>query len=104
MRMWPLVLALVGLIGVGCWSHARRKFVDALEERPGPAAEVVNEIRKLYLVERHARDACLASPERLALRKKISEPLLTALKPRLVTLQEESLPQSPLGKAARYAL
>ena len=93
-----------GLIGVGCWSHARRKFVDALEERPGPAEEVVSEIRKLYLVERHARDACLAPAERLALRKKISAPLLTALKPRLVTLQEASLPQSPLGKAARYAL
>ena len=93
-----------GLIGVGCWSHARRKFVEALEERLEPAAEVVSEIRKLYLVERHARDACSAPGERLALRKKISAPLLTALKPRLVTLQEESLPQSPLGKAARYAL
>lgn len=93
-----------GLIGVGCWSHARRKFVDALDEQPGPAEEVVSEIRKLYLVERHARDACLAPAERLALRKKISAPLLTALQPQLVTLQEASLPQSPLGKAARYAL
>jgi transposase len=93
-----------GLIGVGCWSHARRKFVDALDERPGPAAEVVSEIRQLYLVERHAREACLASVERLALRQKISAPLLAALKPKLVALQEASLPQSPLGKAARYAL
>lgn len=93
-----------GLIGVGCWSHARRKFVEALEERPGPATEVVNELRKLYLVERHARDECLSPAERLALRQKISAPLLTALKSRLVTLQETSLPQSPLGKAARYAL
>ena len=92
------------LIGVGCWSHARRKFVEALEERPGPAEEIVSEIRKLYLVERHARDACLKPEERLALRKEIAQPLLTALKPRLVTWQEESLPQSPLGKAARYAL
>ncbi len=93
-----------GLIGVGCWSHARRKFVEALEERPGPAEETVSEIRKLYLVERHARDACLPPAERLALRKEISEPLLTALKLRLVSFQEGSLPQSPLGKAARYAL
>jgi transposase len=92
------------LIGVGCWSHARRKFVEALEERPGPAEEIVSEIRKLYLVERHARDACLKPEERLALRKEIAQPLLTALQPRLVAWQEESLPQSPLGKAARYAL
>jgi transposase len=27
----------LGLIPVGCWSHARRKFVDALEERPDDA-------------------------------------------------------------------
>ena len=93
-----------GLIGVGCWSHARRKFVEALEERPGPAEEIVSELRKLYLVERHARDACLKPEERLALRREISEPLLTALQPRLVAFQETSLPQSPLGKAARYAL
>ena len=65
---------------------------------------MVSEIRKLYLVERHAREACLPPADRLALRKKISEPLLTALQPKLVTLQEASLPQSPLGKAARYAL
>jgi transposase len=45
-----------GLIPVGCWSHGRRKFVDALEERPNEAGHLVTEIRKLYLIERHARD------------------------------------------------
>lgn len=93
-----------GLIGVGCWSPARRKLVDALDERPGPAAEVVSEIRKRCLVERPARDACLAPAERRVVRKKISAPLLTARQPKLVTVQEASLPQSPLGKAARDAL
>jgi transposase len=47
------------LIPVGCWSHARRKFVEALEERPREAGEIVTELRKLYLIERHARDECL---------------------------------------------
>lgn len=93
-----------GLIPVGCWSHARRKFVDALEERPQDAGELVTEIRKLYLIERHARDECLEPDQRLRLRQEKSAPILSALKPRLEALLPVCLPQSPLGKAIRYTL
>jgi hypothetical protein len=93
-----------GLIPVGCWSHARRKFVEALEEKPQQAGEIVTEIRRLYLVERHARDECLTAEQRLKLRQEISLPVLSAMQPRLEALREKSLPQSPSGKAARYAL
>ena len=93
-----------GLIPVGCWSHARRKFVEALEERSEPTTEIVTEIRKLYLVERHARDQCLDVPARLQLRREVSAPILAALKPRLQSIWPSCLPQSPLGKAIKYAL
>jgi len=93
-----------GLIPVGCWSHGRRKFVDALEERPNEAAEIVTEIRKLYLIERHARDQCLRAAQRWKLREEKSAPILAALKPRLEGLLTGCLPQSPLGKAIRYTL
>ena len=43
------------LISVGCWSHARRKFVDALEDQAESATPVVNEIRKLYFRARWPR-------------------------------------------------
>lgn len=92
------------LIPVGCWSHARRKFIDALEERPEEARPVVGEIRKLYLVERHARDEDLHPEQRLKLRQEISRPILMALQPGLEVWREKYLPQSPSGKAARYAL
>lgn len=93
-----------GLIPVGCWSHARRKFVEALEERPEPAGELVTEIRKIYLIERHARDECLDAVQRLHLRREKSAPILAALKPQLEALLPGCLPQSPLGKAIRYVL
>ena len=93
-----------GLIPVGCWSHARRKFVEALEERPEQAGLLVTEIRKLYLIERHARDECLEADQRLRLRREKSVPILAAFKPRLEELLPGCLPQSPLGKAIRYAL
>ena len=93
-----------GLLGVGCWSHARRKFVEALAERPDPAGELVTEIRKLYLIERHARDECLKPEQRWELRHQKSVPILAAFKQRLEELRPGCLPQSPLGKAIRYTL
>jgi len=93
-----------GLIPVGCWSHGRRKFVEALEERPNEAGLLVTEIRKLYLIERHARDECLVAEQRRRLRQEKSAPILAAFKLRLEELRPGCLPQSPLGKAIRYAL
>jgi len=78
--------------------------VDALEERPNEAGLLVTEIRKLYLIERHARDECLEPKQRWQLRQEKSVPILAAFKPRLEELRPGCLPQSPLGKAIRYTL
>jgi transposase len=92
------------LIPVGCWAHARRKFVEALEGQPNETTAIVNELRKIYMVERHARDESLSPKQRHELRQKISLPVVAALRPMLQGVQEKVLPQSPLGKAARYCL
>jgi hypothetical protein len=92
------------LIPVGCWSHARRKFVDALDEQPSVAAEPIAEIRKLYLLEQRAREECLSSAQRGVLRQERAGPILVGLKPRLEQLLPGQLPRSALGKALRYAL
>jgi transposase len=94
----------LGLTPVGCWAHARRKFVDALDDQPGETTAIVNELRKLYMVERHARDEGLTPEQRHQLRQKTSAPVLAALRPMLEILQDKVLPQSPAGKAARYCL
>jgi transposase len=99
-----LAKANPGLIPVGCWAHARRKFVDALDERPEEGGQIVTEIRKLYLIERHARDEDLRPEQRFKLRVEHSAPILAALQPRLQALRPGCLPQSPLGKAIGYAL
>jgi transposase len=93
-----------GLIPVGCWAHARRKFIEGQEEEPALAIPIIAELRKLYLIERQARDQNLGPPERAALRQEKSLPILKALQPVLESLQARVLPQSPLGKAARYCL
>jgi transposase len=92
------------LMGVGCWAHARRKFVEALEERPAEVGLIVTEIRKLYLIEQRARDEALAAEARFKLRHELAAPILAALKPRLEALRPSCLPQSPTGKAIRYVI
>lgn len=92
------------LIPVGCWAHARRKFVEALEDQRDEALAIVNEVRRLYMVERHARAEGLAAEQRHHLRQQLSLPILTSLQPLIQSVKERVLPQSPLGKAARYCL
>ena len=60
-----------GLIHVGCWAHARRKFVDAVKVNPkdGAAIAMVTRMDALFLVDRHARQQKLGADERAALRR-----------------------------------
>jgi len=92
------------LIPVGCMAHVRRKFADAYEDRPEEAQWFVEQIRKLYLIEKHARDEGLLANQRHTLRHQLGPPIWSAIKERLDLLAPGLLPQSPLGKAVRYAL
>ena len=60
----------------GCWAHARRKFVDALNENNRLATEALCFIRKIYKVESDADKAGLNSDERKDQRLKISYPTI----------------------------
>jgi transposase len=95
-----------GITYAGCMAHARRGFVDALKVAPGDRAleAIVQEIAQLYAVEKRAREIGLTHGERARLRKLRSQPLLAALKEKIVGLRKQVLPQSAAGKAANYAL
>jgi transposase len=58
------------LVHVGCWAHARRKFVDAVKVNPKDAAAVVMVTRMdaLFLIDRDARRRELSVHERQAQR------------------------------------
>ena len=89
------------VIEVGCWAHARRKFVDAQKTSPREAHEAVARIKQLYGVEHEAKDFDVAA--RMSLRQQKSVPLLAALKDWLDPLAVTALPKSPLGEAVTYA-
>ena len=65
-----------GLIHVGCWAHARRKFVDAVKVNPkdGAAIAMVTRMDALFLVDREAREQQLNAEQRSALRREHAHP------------------------------
>ncbi len=89
------------VIEIGCWAHARRKFVEAEKTSPREAYEAVARIRQLYALEHE--DKTLDASARAALRQKQSVPLLADLKEWLNRVAVAALPKSPLGEAITYA-
>ena len=94
------------LVHVGCWAHARRKFVDAVKLNPqdGAAIAMVTRMDALFLVDRHARQQQLGVEERLALRREHAESWAEEIRRECVALSQTVLPKSALGQAAAYTL
>ena len=94
------------LVHVGCWAHARRKFVDAvkLNARDEYAVRMVASMDALFRVEAEARQGGLAAEERLALRREQSEALARQIHDDCLALAKRALPQSAIRKAAAYTL
>lgn len=95
-----------GIIHVGCMSHARRGFVDALKVAPKDPvpAEIIDRIGKLYSVEQQARLAGLGPTQRQAARQRLSAPVMDQLKARLVDIRQQIPPGTKLAQACDYAL
>ncbi len=87
------------VVEIGCWAHARRRFVEAFLT-DGSAARMVAFIQQLYQVEHAAAD--LGPEARQALRREASVPLLARIDAERQGLAQAVLPKSPLGDAVRY--
>jgi len=86
----------------GCWSHARRRFIEAEKVAPEMAREAVDFLGALFRVERQAKD--FSVEERLALRQAQSAPVLAKLREKLVGWKEQLLPKHPMAEAVNYTL
>lgn len=98
------------VIRVGCWAHARRKFVEAQGEDPKAVRVALKLIGRLYRLERawdaadaeanRARDAL----ERARLRTIHFDRSLRWLHALALALRSRHRPKSGLGQAAGYLL
>lgn len=87
---------------VGCWAHARRKFHDHRTLAPAFCRHVLDEIGKLYKIEKELRGR--PPDERLAMRQERAGPIMQRLLERLRDERPGHLPKNPITQAIGYVL
>ena len=94
------------MISVGCHAHARRPFAELakLSKISGLAHDALKFYKKLYAIEREARENNLSSEDRYLLRQEKASPVLKTFKEWLDHYVLKTPEQSKIGKAIRYCL
>jgi len=101
---YSAVAAQSGFERMGCWAHARRKFVEAQKIQPkgktGRADIALNLINKLYGIERDIND--IGDEQRHENRQHKSLPIPAQLHGWLEKTQPQVTAQNAMGKAVGY--
>ena len=91
-----------GVLLLGCWAHARRKFEESLKEDKTGAEYALAQIGKLYQVEAMADDQKLDYEQRAELRKRLAYPIMRAFEKWVVNYYPKVFPKGRMGKALSY--
>jgi len=91
-----------GVLLLGCWAHARRKFTEALKEDKSGAEYALEQIGMLYRVETMASEQKMDNEQRAALRKKLAYPILCAFEKWIVNYYPKAIPKGRMSKALSY--
>jgi hypothetical protein len=94
------------MVHAGGWSHARRKFMEAVKLHPQDteAVRIVRLIDGLFAIDAETRMTKLDHAARHVLRSKKAPALLEEIKAAVTAARATSLPASALAKAANYTL
>jgi transposase len=94
------------IVHAGCWAHVRRKFFKLYRAAPksSSARYALAVIRRLYRIERLAREKNLDPAGVRALREKLAQPRLERFKKWLDRVALCTPPEGMLGQAVAYAL
>ncbi|OGV90826.1 MAG: hypothetical protein A3K19_23795 [Lentisphaerae bacterium RIFOXYB12_FULL_65_16] len=96
------VMKTDGIVEVGCWAHATRRFKQAAVYHPVETVPILDWLKHIYQVEEQTRD--LPPQQRHAVRLASSKPVLDALFRTFEQLRAKLLPKSLLGEAVNYCL
>lgn len=92
-----------GVVEVGCWAHARRKFDEAVSSRPKEATDILARIARLYHeVETPCKD--MAPEQRAGYRQDHASPIVTGIFEKIEEVRQQTIPSEPLRKAIDYVL
>ena len=98
-----------GIILLGCWAHARRKFDKVIKAMGSPrkqsaADQALDYIRQLYGIEKLASQKGLDAERKKQLRQQEAKPILDEFKVWLDEMATKTPPKGLLGKAIGYTL
>jgi transposase len=95
-----------GVIQLGCFAHARRKFIDAQKVAPSKKGKIskadmaVQMIAKLYVIEKAIKEK--STEQRYDIRQQKSKPQLEKIKVWLDKTLLNTLPKGKTGQALAY--
>jgi hypothetical protein len=92
----------MGVLLLGCWAHARRKFKEAEKEDESGARYALGQISLLYKVETMADEQNLDDQQRAELRKRLAYPILQAFEKWIESYYPKALPKVRMERALRY--
>ena len=93
---------LPGKTMLGCWAHARRKFVEALEENKRLASEALVYIGDLYRIEAEMKDAGLDAEQKKERRQKESYETIRKFEDWMLAKYDQTTSGSLIRKAIEY--
>jgi transposase len=93
-----------GITLIHCMAHARRMFNDALDNDEARASYALQEIQRLYAIERRCRENSLSFEQVKCIRQAESVPVLTKLDAWKKEQYIHTLPKSAIGKALAYSI
>ena len=91
-----------GVLLLGCWAHARRKFIEALKEDKAGAQYALEQIGLIYAVESMADDQELDYQKRAELRARLAYPILFGFERWIVSYMPKALPKGRMSQALTY--
>ena len=91
-----------GVLLLGCWAHARRKFTEALKEDKSGAEYALGQIGKIYKVEDMATDQEMDYKGRAELRARLAYPIICAFEKWIESYYTKTLPKGRMNKALAY--
>lgn len=91
-----------GVLLLGCWAHARRKFTESLKEDNTGAEYALKQIGLLYRVETMATDQEMDAQKRAELRQRLAYPILCAFEKWIVSYYPKTIPKGRMNRALSY--
>ncbi len=93
-----------GIMLAGCLAHIRRKFVDAMPEKPELILPILLAIQQIYFIEKQLREGKVPPACRELVRRTRSRAIADRLHQLIVEARTTTLPHDKFGEALTYAI